>query len=109
MLEAFGDRRVVVRTLDAGADKPLSFADLGEEENPALGRRGLRLSQAREDLLDTQLKALANATRNVPGSELWVMAPMVATVEEAKWFAERARGAGLKKVGVMVELSLIHI
>lgn len=35
------------------SDKPLSFADLGEEENPALGRRGLRLSQAREDLLDT--------------------------------------------------------
>ncbi len=53
VLRAFGDRRVVVRTLDAGADKPLSFADLGEEENPALGRRGLRLSQAREDLLDT--------------------------------------------------------
>ncbi|MHA5283788.1 phosphoenolpyruvate--protein phosphotransferase [Corynebacterium sp. CQ3829_602738] len=103
VLEAFGNRRVVVRTLDAGADKPLSFADLGEEENPALGRRGLRLSQAREDLLDTQLEALASAAHNVPNSELWVMAPMVATVEEAKWFAERARGAGLKKVGVMVE------
>ena len=103
VLEAFGNRRVVVRTLDAGADKPLSFADLGEEENPALGRRGLRLSQAREDLLATQLEALANAAHNVPDSELWVMAPMVATVEEAKWFAERARGAGLKKVGVMVE------
>ena len=103
VLEAFGNRRVVVRTLDAGADKPLSFADLGEEENPALGRRGLRLSQAREDLLATQLEALAAAQNNVPNSELWVMAPMVATVEEAKWFAERARGAGLKKVGVMVE------
>ena len=103
VLEAFGNRRVVVRTLDAGADKPLSFADLGEEENPALGRRGLRLSQAREDLLATQLEALAAAQNNVPDSELWVMAPMVATVEEAKWFAERARGAGLKKVGVMVE------
>mgnify|MGYP002712067108 CR=1 FL=1 len=103
VLQAFGNRRVVVRTLDAGADKPLSFANLGEEENPALGRRGLRLSQAREDLLDTQLQALAAAHRNVPGSELWVMAPMVATVDEAKWFAERARGAGLPKVGVMVE------
>ena len=103
VLEAFGSRRVVVRTLDAGADKPLSFADLGEEENPALGRRGLRLSQAREDLLDTQLEALAAAGKNVPDSELWVMAPMVATVEEAKWFAERARGAGLAKIGVMVE------
>jgi len=103
VLRAFGERRVVVRTLDAGADKPLSFAELGEEENPALGRRGLRLSQAREDLLDTQLEALAQAHRAVPESELWVMAPMVATVEEARWFAARARAAGLTKVGVMVE------
>ncbi|WP_311489395.1 putative PEP-binding protein, partial [uncultured Corynebacterium sp.] len=90
-------------TLDAGADKPLSFADLGEEENPALGRRGLRLSMAREDLLDDQLKALAAAHKAVPEAELWVMAPMVATVEEARWFAERARAHGLPKVGVMVE------
>ena len=103
VLQAFGNRRVVVRTLDAGADKPLTFADLGEEENPALGRRGLRLSQAREDLLDDQLRALAAAAKAVPDAELWVMAPMVATVEEAKWFAERARAAGLPKVGVMVE------
>ena len=94
---------MVVRTLDAGADKPLSFADLGEEENPALGRRGLRLSQAREDLLTDQLEALAAAGQAVPDAELWVMAPMVATVEEANWFAERARAAGLAKVGVMVE------
>lgn len=103
VLQAFGTRRVVVRTLDAGADKPLSFADLGEEENPALGRRGLRLSQAREDLLNDQLTALATAAANVPDAELWVMAPMVATVDEAKWFADRARAAGLAKVGVMVE------
>ena len=103
VLRAFGDRRVVVRTLDAGADKPLSFADLGEEENPALGRRGLRLSQAREDLLDTQLQALAAARGQVEGSDLWVMAPMVSTVEEARWFAERARKYDLPKVGVMVE------
>lgn len=102
VLEAFGNRRVVVRTLDAGADKPLSFANLGEEENPALGRRGLRLSQAREDLLDAQLEALANAN-NATEADVWVMAPMVATVEEAEWFAAKARGAGLKQVGVMVE------
>ena len=61
VLQAFGNRRVVVRTLDAGADKPLSFADLGAEENPALGVRGLRLCQRREDLIDTQLQALAAA------------------------------------------------
>ena len=61
VLQAFGQRRVVVRTLDAGADKPLSFADLGPEENPALGRRGLRLSMERVDLIDQQLEALAAA------------------------------------------------
>ncbi|WKD58150.1 Phosphoenolpyruvate-protein phosphotransferase [Corynebacterium capitovis DSM 44611] len=103
VLRSFGTRRVVARTLDAGADKPLSFANLGPEENPALGRRGLRLSQQREDLLDGQLTALANARAAVEGSNLWVMAPMVATVDEARWFAERARAHGLPQVGVMVE------
>ena len=103
VLEAFGERRVVVRTLDAGADKPLSFANLGEEENPALGRRGLRLCQVREDLIDTQLAALAAAHAKTK-AELWVMAPMVATLEEAEWFAEKARAAGLPKVGIMIEI-----
>ncbi|MEJ5920239.1 MULTISPECIES: phosphoenolpyruvate--protein phosphotransferase [unclassified Corynebacterium] len=105
VLEAFGTRRVVVRTLDAGADKPLSFADLGEEENPALGRRGLRLSMAREDLLDTQLEALAAAYKATGSiAHLRVMAPMVATVEEAEWFVAKARAVGLPKVGIMVEV-----
>ncbi len=100
---AFGSRRVTVRTLDAGADKPLSFANLGEEENPALGRRGLRLSMARTDLLDTQLEALA-AAHQATGADVRVMAPMVATVAEADWFAQRVRAAGLPKVGVMIEV-----
>lgn len=105
VLEAFGTRRVVVRTLDAGADKPLSFANLGEEENPALGVRGMRLSQVREDLLDTQLEALAAAFEATgKQADLRVMAPMVATVEEATWFAEKARGFGLPTVGIMIEV-----
>jgi phosphoenolpyruvate-protein phosphotransferase (PTS system enzyme I) len=103
VFESFGSRRVVVRTLDAGADKPLSFANLGPEENPALGRRGLRLSQAREDLLDTQLAALAAAYK-ATGADVRVMAPMVATVEEAEWFADKVRAVGLPKVGVMIEI-----
>jgi phosphotransferase system enzyme I (PtsI) len=45
VFEAFGDRKVVVRTLDAGADKPLAFAPSEEEENPALGVRGLRMDR----------------------------------------------------------------
>jgi len=103
VFEAFGSRRVVVRTLDAGADKPLAFADLGPEENPALGRRGLRLSAERPDLLDTQLTAL-RAAAVATGADVRVMAPMVATAEEAAWFARRVRENGLPVVGVMIEI-----
>jgi len=102
VLRAFGTRPVVVRTLDAGADKPLPFASLGPEANPALGRRGLRLSRVREDLLATQLEALAVAHR-ATSADVRVMAPMVSTVEEAEWFAVRVRAAGLPAVGVMIE------
>ncbi|MGE9781720.1 phosphoenolpyruvate--protein phosphotransferase [Janibacter sp. G368] len=103
VLTPFGSRRVVVRTLDAGADKPLAFADLGPEDNPALGRRGLRLSMARPDLLDAQLEALAVAARDT-GADLRVMAPMVATVDEARWFAARVREHGLPSAGAMIEV-----
>jgi phosphoenolpyruvate-protein phosphotransferase (PTS system enzyme I) len=103
VLQAFGPRRVVVRTLDAGADKPLAFADLGPEQNPALGRRGLRLSAERQDLLDTQLGALEAAAR-ATGADVRVMAPMVATADEAAWFARRVRENGLPVVGVMIEV-----
>ncbi len=99
----FAGRRVVVRTLDAGADKPLAFADLGAEENPALGRRGLRLSAERPDLLDTQLEALAVAAAQTE-ADVRVMAPMVALAEEAAWFARRVRENGLRQVGVMIEV-----
>jgi len=101
--QAFGDRKVGGRTLDAGADKPLAFADLGHEENPALGRRGIRLGVVRRDLLDDQLQALANAYQATK-ADLWVMAPMIATRQEAAWFAEIVRAKGLPRVGVMIEV-----
>lgn len=103
VIEPFGERRVVVRTLDAGADKPLKFADLGPEENPALGRRGLRLSAERPELLDSQLEALAVVARET-GADVRVMAPMVATAEEAAWFNRRVKENGLPKAGVMIEV-----
>lgn len=103
VLAPFAGRRVVARTLDAGADKPLAFADLGPEENPALGRRGLRLSERRPDLLDAQLEALALAARDTD-AELQVMAPMVATPREAEWFARRVREHGLPSAGAMIEV-----
>lgn len=103
VLAPFGGRPVTVRTLDAGADKPLAFADLGPEPNPALGRRGLRLMLEREDLLDAQLAALTQAAAET-GALVKVMAPMVATMQEAAWFTSRAHAAGLPLAGVMIEV-----
>ena len=103
VLRPFGDDRyVVVRTLDAGSDKPVAFATLEGEENPALGVRGLRLSFGNPGLLDRQLDAIALAARET-GTETWVMAPMVATVAEAADFADRVHARDLK-AGVMVEV-----
>ncbi|MDM7854259.1 phosphoenolpyruvate--protein phosphotransferase [Cellulomonas alba] len=102
-LRALGDRKVVVRTLDAGADKPLAFATQPDEENPALGVRGFRLVRTNPDLIDTQLAALA-AAQQATGARPWVMAPMIATPAEARDFAARARAQGLAQVGVMVEV-----
>ncbi|WP_267900906.1 phosphoenolpyruvate--protein phosphotransferase [Actinomadura craniellae] len=100
---AFGHGRVTVRTLDAGADKPLPFLDLPEEANPALGLRGLRTARRRPDVLDTQLRAIARAAATAP-AEVTVLAPMVSTPREAADFAARARRHGLARVGVMVEV-----
>lgn len=102
-LKAFGDRKVVIRTIDAGADKPLAFANQKAEENPALGVRAYRLNRTMPELMDTQLKAIAKAQAET-GIEPWVMAPMIATVQEADDFAKQARAAGIKKVGVMIEV-----
>ncbi len=103
VLEPFGEGQyVVVRTLDAGSDKPVAFATLEGEENPALGVRGLRLSWGNPALLDHQLDGIAEAAKRT-GTETWVMAPMVATVAEASEFADQVRARGLK-AGVMVEV-----
>ncbi len=99
----FVGRRIVVRTLDAGSDKPLPFLGLGDEENPALGVRGLRTAVGRPEVLERQLIALASASART-GAQPWVMAPMVATVAEAQWFAAQTRSAGLPTVGIMVEV-----
>ena len=103
LLTAFGDQKVVVRMLDAGADKPLAFLNDAHEENPALGLRGLRSLRASEDILREQLTALAEADA-ATDADLWVMAPMVTTVEETKYFTDLAREYGLKTAGVMIEV-----
>ena len=102
VLEAFAGHKVVVRTLDAGSDKPLKFAGHPEEANPALGVRGIRVAQGNPGLLDRQLTAVAAAAGQT-GNRPWVMAPMIATAAEAKSFADQARSHGLTP-GVMIEV-----
>jgi phosphotransferase system enzyme I (PtsI) len=103
LLSDFSGKKVVVRVLDAGADKPLAFLNDAHEDNPALGLRGLRSLRANEDLLREQLTALAQADADTE-ADLWVMAPMVSTVEETRYFVKLATELGLKTVGVMIEV-----
>lgn len=103
VLAGFPGKKVVVRVLDAGADKPLSFLNDTPEENPALGLRGIRALRASEQILRDQLSALAAAEAE-NDAEVWVMAPMVATVDETRYFTALARELGLKTPGVMVEV-----
>jgi phosphotransferase system enzyme I (PtsI) len=100
---AFPGRPVTVRTLDIGADKPVSFVRLGDQPNPALGVRGIRVARRHPQLLTDQLVAIAKATRDSE-ADVRVMAPMVATTAEAAWFASEAHAAGVRTVGVMVEV-----
>jgi len=95
--------KVVLRTLDAGADKPLPFLGLAVEDNPALGVRGLRIARDHPEVLADQLAAVARAT-TAASADVWVMAPMVATPAEAGAFAEKVRKAGLPVAGVMIEV-----
>jgi phosphotransferase system enzyme I (PtsI) len=102
VLDAFSGRKVVVRTLDAGSDKPLKFAGHPEEANPALGVRGIRIADRNPGLLQRQLEAIAVAGKRT-GNPAWVMAPMIATADEAKHFAAQVRSHGLTP-GVMIEV-----
>ena len=102
VFEAFAGRKVVIRTLDAGSDKPLGFVGMADEANPALGVRGLRLAFDDPGLVERQLDAIRLAADRT-GSEPWVMAPMIATVGEARFFSTRCRERGLK-AGIMIEI-----
>ena len=103
VFEAMAGRKIVVRTLDAGADKPLPFLNPDVEPNPALGMRGLRTARRSPGVLTDQLAALARA-QQATSAVVWVMAPMLATAAEAKWFTDLAREQGLPVAGAMVEI-----
>ncbi|MBQ8579994.1 MAG: phosphoenolpyruvate--protein phosphotransferase [Oscillospiraceae bacterium] len=109
--EIMGERPVVIRTLDIGADKQVSYLGLEQEENPALGLRGLRICLTREEIFRPQLRAIYRASAY---GNLSVMFPMVASVWELK--ASKALCAKIRKeleeegiptkevpIGVMVE------
>ncbi|MFW0107619.1 phosphoenolpyruvate--protein phosphotransferase [Rothia sp. P7181] len=102
VFDAFPGQHIVVRTLDAGADKPLPFLNVTEEENPALGVRGFRTDNAVPGVLERQLKAIKRAS-DATEADIWVMAPMISTTSEARKFKNMLDKAGLKTKGVMVE------
>ena len=103
VFDAFPGRKVVVRTLDAGADKPLPFLTDTSEPNPALGVRGYRTDLTSPGVLERQLRAVADAAAQ-SSADVWVMAPMISTAEEAADFAKLCSNAGLQTPGVMVEV-----
>ena len=79
VIDALAGRHVIIRTLDVGADKSLSYIPMPSEENPALGLRGIRLCLARETLLIEQLRAILAVK---PLSTLKIMLPMVSDLAE---------------------------
>ncbi|MDQ0030025.1 phosphotransferase system enzyme I (PtsI) [Arthrobacter bambusae] len=103
VFDAFPGKKVVLRTLDAGADKPLPFLTDATEPNPALGVRGYRTDFTTPGVLERQLEAIAIAADETE-AEVWVMAPMISTAAEAARFASMCDAAGIKTPGVMVEV-----
>ncbi len=106
--EALGGRPLIVRTLDAGADKPLPALPMPPEDNPFLGVRGIRLALARPEVLSTQFRAILRVAAEHP---VKTMLPMVATLAEitaARELLQRARAqTGIDapmELGIMVEV-----
>ena len=79
------DKKVIIRTLDIGADKKLPYFSLEKEENSALGIRGIRLCLENPHILKTQLKALFSAS---PFGKLGIMFPMIANIWEGEKIIE---------------------
>jgi phosphoenolpyruvate-protein phosphotransferase len=110
---AMAGREIVVRTMDLGGDKPPPYLDFGEEANPFLGWRGLRVVLDRPEMLRTQVRALLRAAAD---GTVHIMFPMVSTLEELQQAraivdaarqeleAEKLPSASEVKVGIMVEV-----
>ncbi|MFJ3524978.1 phosphoenolpyruvate--protein phosphotransferase [Pseudomonas sp. NPDC090203] len=108
VLDAIAQKPVIIRTIDIGGDKQLHYLPLPAEANPVLGLRGIRLGQARPELLDQQLRALLRVT---PLSRCRILLPMITEVSELiavrRRIDELAQLAGIHErpeLGVMVEV-----
>ncbi|MGY2189409.1 phosphoenolpyruvate--protein phosphotransferase [Pseudomonas sp. SDO5591_S426] len=108
VLDAMGDKSVIIRTIDVGGDKQLDYLPLPAEANPVLGLRGIRLAQARPEILDQQLRALLHVT---PLSRCRILLPMVTEVDELLHIRQRLDALctelGLTQrpeLGVMIEV-----
>jgi len=118
ILDLMEDRPVVVRTLDVGGDKAIPYLDLGEEANPFLGWRAIRMTLDEPDFFKIQLRALLRAT---PDHDLRIMFPMVATLVElrdARKLLEESRDEVIKaghevaenvQIGIMVEIPSVVV
>jgi phosphoenolpyruvate-protein phosphotransferase len=108
VLDAMGDKSVILRTIDVGGDKQLDYLPLPAEANPVLGLRGIRLAQVRPELLDQQLRALLQVS---PLSRCRILLPMVTEVDELLHIRQRLDALcgelGLTQrpeLGVMIEV-----
>ena len=111
--EAMDKRTLIIRTLDAGGDKPIPYLNIGKEENPFLGYRAIRLCLDRPDLFKTQLRAIVRVAAHHP---IKIMFPMIATISEYRQAVAllteasnevRARGIAVSErieTGIMVEV-----
>ncbi|HEY0165862.1 MAG TPA: phosphoenolpyruvate--protein phosphotransferase [Jatrophihabitans sp.] len=106
--EALPGRRITLRTLDVGGDKPLSYLPMPAEDNPFLGHRGIRLTLDRRELLLVQLTAICEVARQAPVNVLFPMVSTVTELRQARRVLDEAAGVrGLPeglRVGVMVEV-----
>jgi len=108
VIDAMGDKSVIIRTIDVGGDKQLDYLPLPVEANPVLGLRGIRLAQARPEILDQQLRALLQVS---PLQRCRILLPMVTEVDELLHIRQRVDALCLElginqrpEIGVMIEV-----
>ena len=108
VLNAMGDKPVIIRTIDVGGDKQLDYLPLPAEANPVLGLRGIRLAQLHPDVLDRQLRALLQVS---PTQRCRILLPMITEVDELLHIRRRLDALRVEmglsqrpQLGVMIEV-----